>query len=156
MTLQRDYGGFDPAFFGVTISLSGEQDWILYEKLRAGESFPVEGHFSKDGLFHVLQLATAASHEVRHFHDSLIAPHSARVFRARMNMALNSLQLLGPLANSGTNCQPFPISRWCSLNDKQRKAQMRGWGKPPSGTAWTVTPMPRITKAMLRSFTPSR
>ena len=110
MSLQRDYGGFDPAFFGVNLVLSSEDDWNLYRKLRASENFAIEEHFAGDDLWHVLQLASVAAHECRHFHDFLIAPYSVRVLRVRMLMALNIIQLLDSIVGSGANCLPFPMS----------------------------------------------
>jgi hypothetical protein len=152
MILQRDYGGFDSAFFGVTLSLKGEKDWALYQKLRVGESFPIEGLLSEDELFHVLQLATVASHEIRHFHDSLISPFGARAFRARVSVALNSLQLLDQIIKSGANCVPFPMSQWCGLNDKQRNSQKKGWGSPPAGSTWREMPIPQISRREVREL----
>ena len=152
MVVQRDYGGFDSAFFGVTLRLSGATDYDLYRKLRLGETFPVEGHYQEDELCHVLQLATVASHEIRHFHDSLISPYGALAVRARVGMALNWLQLLDQILNSGANCLPFPMSRWCRLSDKARGAQKKEWGKPPEGAAWVEVPLPHITPAMVREL----
>jgi hypothetical protein len=146
VTVQRDFGGFDPTFFGATIRLSWASDWELFWGLRRGDTLKLEPQLSDDERFEKLGIASVVAHEVRHFHDFLITPCGAHIFRLRIFAALNTLQLLDYIVGATANCLPFPISTWCMLNEKRRKAELEWWGKRRDGADWIPVPLPHIRR----------
>lgn len=80
MAIQLDFGGFDPSFVGVTIRFGNERIWRIYQAFRASpDPLPVSS-LPRDERFEALSAISVLSHEVRHFHDFLLTPYSARVF----------------------------------------------------------------------------
>jgi hypothetical protein len=141
---QRDFGGFDARFHGATVRLSSEQDWNLYQALRNGGRPWPDPRLADEDLFGILSIASALAHEVRHFHDFLITPYGAHVFRLRVHAALNALQLLVPIMRGGANCLPVPIQRWCSLSELERENEKRGWGRRKDGAQWLPAFLPYV------------
>src|ERR1043166_2489717 len=92
--MQRDFGGFDPSFVGVTLRFENEDAWRRYQAQNASPTpLSVKG-LPPESRFEALSLASVVSHEVRHFHDFLISPYSARVFSLRLKALINELSTL--------------------------------------------------------------
>ena len=144
MTAQKDFGGFNSRFHGATVRLASAADWEVYQALRAGGRAWPDPRLSDDELFGILSIASALAHEIRHFHDFLITPYGGHVFRLRIHAALNALQLLVPIMKSDANCLPFPIQKWCSLNELGRKNEKEWWGKRKDGAKWNPVSLPYV------------
>jgi hypothetical protein len=141
---QRDFGGFDPKFIGVTLQVDGERSWERLLRLFAGDGTDAAGlesvHDPSERAETILA-ATALSHELRHFHDFLLAPLGAAVVRARLMAQLNATQFILISSSSeswkAANCIPVPISDWCARSQAERSAYLaglnswRGMAKPP-------------------------
>jgi len=135
--VQRDFGGFDPAFVGVTLRFETERAWNRFQEIaRSPVPIPVSS-LPDDARFEALSLVSAISHEVRHFHDFLLSPYSARVFSLRLKALLNELGTLSQLVDPAVNCVPVPIPAWARLDAGERAARIAELGERPDGSAWS-------------------
>jgi hypothetical protein len=115
MNIQLDYGGFDPAFIGVTLRFSSARAWNTFDTFRKTDAPLHVGGLTRDEAFEAISTTTVISHEVRHFHDFLLTPYSARIFKLRIEALVNALQTVTQLFQHDANCIPTPISTWCHL-----------------------------------------
>lgn len=146
MNLQADYGGFDPLFPGVTIDVGSTIAWKFFDvatqAAMSGEAWKESD--DSDTRFESLSVQTAFIHEFRHFHDALITPYSARAFGLRLRQMVHTYQILTNLEEADFNCIPVPLSRWCMLDEEERKLVIRRSGKHPSGAPWQLPPLPPV------------
>ena len=97
MSIQLDYGGFEPTFIGITANISTRNalDYWLSEHF-AGLQVDLAS-LTTDARFEYLCTASTLAHELRHFHDFLISPYSARVFKHRVEIAVMASELIDDL-----------------------------------------------------------
>src|SRR5260221_3708 len=92
--IQQDFGGFDPKFLGVTIKIASGENWQSVKSQMEGRDPETEfilAHPPRKA-FELLSLATVLSHEFRHFHDFLVSPFGAEIFRSRIMALVNAQQ----------------------------------------------------------------
>src|SRR5438093_714367 len=143
MSIQLDFGGFDPIFPGVSISFSRSEAWRTFEAYTASSSpLPLSG--SDEEIFETLSIISVLAHEVRHFHDSLLSPYAIRVFRLRFHTLLNILQVLPDLVKDGPNCIAVPLSKWGAFDQAERQKYLEELGNLPSGSEWNPVSLPYI------------
>ncbi|MFQ5962762.1 MAG: hypothetical protein ACE5KZ_00580 [Candidatus Scalinduaceae bacterium] len=127
-SIQADYGGFNPKYVGVVIRVADQNscNWLD----RAGSITENEIlSLSPVQAFDALSMVSVCSHEVRHFHDFLIAPYSQMLWRLRMVILFNGVQTLGHLIdmknNESFNCIPVPISSWSRYDYHKRQSMLK-------------------------------
>jgi hypothetical protein len=144
VTVQHDFGGFDPSFVGVTIRFGSESAFRFSRAFRQGDRPPQVDHLTAEERFEALSIASVISHEVRHFHDFLISPYSARLFKLRVQGALNTLQMLPELQQFDGNCLPVPLSKWCAMSQAERDEALSRLPRRRDGDAWRPVPLPFV------------
>jgi len=95
-------GYFDPRFIGVALTFDNQEDWSYWWPWSfddtLGERAIAEIGQGTDGsdasLFRRMFLMTAFEHECRHFHDYLLSPLGCHLFRIRIGIAINALQIV--------------------------------------------------------------
>lgn len=144
MTIQLDYGGFDPAFVGITTRFSTDSAWRAFQE-HVGSGSPFRGsEDTPDQKFEWLAVTSVLIHELRHFHDFLLSPYSARIFKHRVQLTLNALQLLPNLIARSGNCLPVPISAWCRMEGARRSRELKYLPPRRSGDVWAPIDLPVI------------
>lgn len=144
MAIQQDFGGFDPIFPGVTISFSRSEAWQKVDSYIADStSPPLVG--SDEEKFELLSLISVLSHELRHFHDSLLSPYAIRVLRLRFHALLGIVQILPDIVKDGPNCIGVPISAWCALDEDARAKYIENLGTPQLSSKWIPVPLPYLS-----------
>ena len=123
MTIQLDYGGFNSDFLGITLKFDKIQLWKIFDDFRKSEKLPKVDKLTPDEPFETLSITSTLSHEVRHFHDFLLSPYSIQIFSNRVQLLINTLQILVFLFDNTANCVPIPITKWCKLNKSQRERE---------------------------------
>ncbi|MBI3004434.1 MAG: hypothetical protein HYY49_03355 [Ignavibacteriales bacterium] len=129
VAFQRDFGGFDSKFLGITIRFEDPSLWELYVKCNSIGRNPLDvvkvgNEALRSGTaraFQVFSVVTTLAHEARHFHDSLLSPYGNHLFRIRTNAAINGLQSIGSYIN-GRKILPVPVTRW-----KQKTPDELAW-----------------------------
>jgi hypothetical protein len=132
--IQRDFGGFDPKFLGITLRIANERAReLILGGSGARESIQVDEILRQpeEEAFETLSLLTTSSHEHRHFHDFLLAPFGGLVFRRRVTALLNAMHVLAelhsPAIRRGSDVLPIPFSKWCEKSAPERSLLSRGW-----------------------------
>jgi hypothetical protein len=123
------------------------QDWAMREDGRV----PLD-NLSPHDRFNCFSIVSIMAHEIRHYHDFLISPHSARIFRLRILILLNVLQIIPSFLRSGGNCVPVPITEWCELEDEARLAFISRLKKRPDGKPWKPISLPHFSVKSTTSF----
>src|SRR5262249_2557601 len=103
-----------------------------------------------DEKFALMAEMTVLEHELRHFHDFLLSPYGQMLFRWKLQAWFNGFQalvlLLRAADQSGANCLPIPVARWCRMTEEKRRAQIMQWDrgpkKPPGGGGWRPPEIP--------------
>jgi hypothetical protein len=144
--IQLDYGGFDPAFVGITTSFSTRRAWETFDSFLKSSDPIQPSSQSDDERFEWLAVTSAVTHEVRHFHDFLLSPYSARIFKLRVQAAINLIQLLPHLLDETANCIPVPLPVWCGLADQLRSRELSFLPERKSGEPWVPVKLPFIPK----------
>jgi hypothetical protein len=142
VSIQQDFGGFDPSFLGVTLRFGNERAFNFYKAYAASENPLPVSHLSSDERFEALSITSVMAHETRHFHDFFLTPYSARVFGKRVRMLAELLQMLPHLVRDGPNCMPVPLVKWCALNEQQRATQLQWLPPLPDGVSWIPVDVP--------------
>jgi hypothetical protein len=126
--IQRDFGGVDLRFLGVTVRIDTETFW----RHLSGQAVPESGSTSED-LVEKVCAASVLEHETRHFHDFLISPAGAQIVRARTALYLASTRFIRAIPdtvwNEGT-CLPVPLTTWCAKTADERQeylAYLNAW-----------------------------
>ncbi len=129
--VQRDFGGFDPKYLGITLHVDGERSWQRLRGLLAGtgvDAASLRGIADRNERLEAVLAATVLAHELRHFHDFLLAPVGAAMLRTRLMAQLNAIQFIAMAlsqdSSDNANCIPVPISAWCSWSLNQRSAYL--------------------------------
>lgn len=145
MGIQLDYGGFDPSFIGVTIRFSKLSAWENWQKfITNSEPLPFD-HLMPEQRFEALSAVTVFPHEIRHFHDFLLTPYSAHIFRQRVLTLTHVMQMLFPfMFTEEANCLPVPISVWCRLTENKRKQVLAMFQSGMKNTVLCPINMPYI------------
>jgi len=143
---QYDFGGFDPTFFGVSLNFSNLGAARLFDRWRKTQVPLPIADLPVDDRFEALSLFSVLAHEVRHFHDALLAPYGAMVFHRRIQMLVNLLELSTYLfddhLNPNVNCLPVPLERWWRLTESQRTQWIAGLPPRADGTPWQPMNVP--------------
>jgi len=150
--VQQDFGGFDPSFLGVTIRFGSDRSWQIYENaVESAEPLPIPAGNSSEETFETISITSVLSHEVRHFHDFFLTSYSAYLFRLRIQLLLNILELLPRLTESDGhyNCVPIPISKWCVLSAVERTRQLSRLPGRADGKPWVAVDLPYLDKKAL-------
>jgi hypothetical protein len=146
MTAQTDFGGFDPAFFGVSVHFTSVHALELLQEFRASPTPLPVAHLPPLERFEALSLFSVLDHEVRHFHDSLLAPYGAFVFLKRIEMLVNLLEVLPYVLderlNPGANCLPVPLARWWRWDNAARERWLSQLPPREDGKPWTPVNVP--------------
>lgn len=148
MNIQLDFGGFDPSFIGVSVRFGNARSFDFYKTHTKSPSPLPVSEMSHDERFEALSIASVLSHEIRHFHDFLLTPYSARVFALRIRMLIYLLQILPEIVKDGPNCVPVPFATWCSLDEAEREAQLAWLPLRVDGERWRPVQLPRILKGV--------
>ena len=154
MAVQQDFGGFDPSFLGVTIRFGNERSWRIYDDaLASTQPLPIPAGSNPDEQFERISITSVLSHEVRHFHDFFLTSYSAYLFRLRIQLLLNVLELLPSLVGDTVryNCVPVPISKWCVLPDSDRSARLSKLPPRADGKPWVSVGLPYLDQEALES-----
>ena len=144
MSIQLDYGGFDPDFLGVSTRFSNRRAWELHQAFHESPQPIRPDCATDDEKFQWLSVTTVLSHEVRHFHDFLLSPYAARLFERRVAMLLNAWQLLPFLLDDPGNCLPVPIQHWCGLDEDARRRELSFLPPRTDGQPWSAKPVPHL------------
>lgn len=123
--VQEDFGGFDPRFPGITVSVRNQRVWDHLEARLTGSLPsvpPIES--SPELAYEALCASSVIYHEARHFHDFLLSPYSATILRLRSTLAANCAQLLPFLIGGDENLIPVPLPVWVELDERQRAQQL--------------------------------
>jgi hypothetical protein len=120
--VQSDFGGFNPRFPGVTIKFESGTAFAAFQDFLVCESVP---HNEPDLATAVIR--SVLDHEVRHYHDFLISPYSAVIFRMRLQAALNGIKALQVMRNRSGAYLPVPLVRWVTLPLKERIEYAYEW-----------------------------
>lgn len=144
MAIQLDFGGFDPAFLGVTLTFRTRTAWDTYQQFVASESPVSFASLPDPSRFEALSITSVISHEVRHFHDFLLSPYSIRVFRLRVQELLNVFQMLPQLLGDMSNSVPVPLPTWCRLDEGRRSERLARLPSRGDGQAWKPVPLPHF------------
>ena len=167
MINQLDFGGFDPAFVGTSLDFSSVDALRLFNEFRLGTAPASFSELHPTERFAALSTESVLWHELRHFHDSLLAPYSAYVFRLRIDMLVNLLGLftyiLDREISPKANCIPVPLIRWWHMNDADRATWLAMLPPRTDGAAWVPVNVPvfeerdvkltsRVEKRLLKSF----
>jgi hypothetical protein len=140
MDIQLDYGGFDPTFIGITLRFSTESAWANFIAFGTSEDAPDVVRLAPGGAFQIVSITSVASHETRHFHDFLLSPYSAVIFKLRVQELCNALQILMKLSDAPGNCIPVPITAWCGLTQAERDREL-AYLQPKNGSGWIPVPV---------------
>lgn len=141
---QLDYGGFDPRFVGIILTVENERVWRLLALLDQPDQAE-RTHVQDLGEPEALEILCAQSvlaHETRHYHDFLISPYSTEVLQQRLTAAINCEQLLGFLLDPPSNCLPVPLTKWARLNTVEREEVRRSWPSHGDGRVWRPVDIP--------------
>lgn len=146
MTTQTDFGGFDPAFIGASLHFTSVDALKLFDAYRASATpLPVHQLLLPE-RFEALSIFSVLSHEVRHFHDSLLAPYGALVFSRRIQMLVNLLEILPHLfderLNPYANCLPVPLARWWRWSEPARQHWIENLPHREDGQSWVPVNVP--------------
>jgi hypothetical protein len=140
--VQEDFGGFNPRFYGVTYTLSTPASLEVLGNYFEHESFERE-----QASLGQIAIRSVIEHEMRHYHDFLLSPYSSSVFRLRLQGLVNGSQAVHMLKRLSGNCCPAPITRWMTLDDSARQAQLRDWRElidPPGNSDWQPVTLPVV------------
>jgi hypothetical protein len=145
--IQLDYGGFDPTFLGITIRFGTLSAWEAFDTF-ANTAEPVSfSDLPENMRFEALATVSVVSHEARHFHDFMLSPYSARIFRLRIQSLINLLGLLPHLLNKDSNCLFVPLSKWSVLSPEARARYVGGLPPKSDGQQWKAVPIPVLKPA---------
>jgi hypothetical protein len=135
-TIQADYGAFDSRFYGIIVRFDAQHQhaWAKFNELTQAKT-PAEfvkiGDAAlrgpKDKAIETFLLGTVDSHELRHFHDSILSSHGNQFYRFRITTALNGFQALS--LNPANKTVPVPLQKWHALNNNQRNTLVKRWSK---------------------------
>lgn len=143
---QYDFGGFDPTFFGISLHFSNLRAARLFEASRHSANPLPTDHLPADERFEALSIFSALSHEIRHFHDALLAPYGASVFHRRVQMLVNLLEFLTYMfdeeLNPQANCLPVPLERWWRLSEAERAQWISALPPRRDNTPWRPVRIP--------------
>lgn len=147
MEMQHDFGGFDPSFIGVSVNFGSQRAWDFFQRWNAApDPIPV-ANLPSNEHFEALSLASVISHEMRHFHDFLLTPYSAHLFRLRMQSFVNLTELMVPVLRgeaTGANCLFVPLPTWCRMDSDRREREVNRLPKRPDQQPWKPVEFPRI------------
>jgi hypothetical protein len=148
--IQRDFGGFDPKFLGITLRVGSERATrLILTDPEARDSVRADQLLAEpeDQAFETLSLLTAFAHEHRHFHDFLLAPFGLLVFRRRVSALVNAMQVLAELHSAEVrrdyDVLPVPFSKWCAKQPEERARLIEGW-KLDADRGRGVLPLPTL------------
>src|SRR6185436_20958930 len=114
MGIQMDFGGFDPSFIGITRYFGNPRVWQFNQEFTRSQNPVSVLSIPHEQAFEALATVSVLSHEIRHFHDFLLSPYQANLFRLRIQSLVNLLGIAPYiLKGEDINCLPVPISKWC-------------------------------------------
>jgi len=119
----RTFGAYDPRFLGTQVTLNSNEAVATFNEFYVDRKV-----FQFDPLdpraVDKVWLGTVLEHEVRHFHDALISPYSAKLLRLRLEIATNFDQVFNDMVaagfETGCNCVPVPAEKWIELSEQER------------------------------------
>ena len=120
--VQEDFGGFNPRFPGVTIKFASSNAFDEFQNFILNSSVPND----RPDLG-VVAVRSVLDHEIRHYHDFLISPYGAMIFRLHLQALVNGASALHLIKNLAGHHVPIPISRWVQLRDREREEQKGEW-----------------------------
>lgn len=144
MGIQLDFGGFDPAFIGVTLRLMNARAWKFHNEHRASDTPLPVAHLPPDERFEALSIASVLMHELRHFHDFFLSAYSARVFKLRLQSLANVMQILPYLFADEANCLPLPLPKWCRMDPTTRAKYLNRLPGRADRQPWIPVALPQI------------
>lgn len=145
-SIQLDFGGFSTCFPGATIKFANKRAWNTWDSFITASTPLLPGDdVADEEVFEAIALTSTLSHEVRHFHDFLLTPNSAHLFRLRTQGLFNLLGALRNLPDSDADCLPVPVLAWCSLDEAKRDSELRFFGRRSDGTSRVPLPLPMIS-----------
>jgi hypothetical protein len=139
VSLQDDYGGFNPRFLGVSVYYDSPESYNSVYRFMVGE-----GDGDEETGLHDIVLRSVMDHEARHYHDFLLSPYSIAIFRIRLMALANAVQALSTAKEIDGDVLPVPITRWALMSETARDDAEAGWrqdlGRPARAVgipAWT-------------------
>ena len=151
MTVQTDFGSYDPTFLGVTLRFSSESAWRAFVEFTTSPSPPSIADLPPAERFEALASTTVLSHELRHFHDFLLSSYGARLFSLRIQALVNLVEVLPYLVADGPNCLPVPLPVWCRLDRAERQEQLSLLDPGPDACPWVPVSLPHISAVPLEA-----
>jgi hypothetical protein len=138
------FGAFDYRFFGLTLRFETGEAFDAFARPEPAAKVTDE----------TLWATTVFDHELRHFHDFLLSPHSANIFRLRLLAMMKGYDFLIGAYNEGSalenRCIPIPLTRWLRRHPTNRAADIRLWSRSrrsPNGVPWAPVPVPYVQPA---------
>lgn len=122
---QDDYGGFSPLFPGVTIRIASQAAWDEFISFLTSDTLPGDRQEPPGPIF----MRSVVEHEIRHYHDFLLGSYNGMLFRCRLEAVQNATEALHRIAELPGEILPLPLTRWITLSDEERKAQLDEWAQ---------------------------
>ena len=144
MSLQLDFGGFDPAFLGVSINFQNLRVRELHKQFSESPTPIPVAQLPDDERFTALSIFSVMAHETRHFHDFFLTSYSAHVFFYRVQMVVNLLQVIPYFRKKGPNCLPVPMLKWCRMDAAGRQDELQWLGPRHDGKPWVPVNLPLL------------
>lgn len=116
----EELAAFDGRFLGIDLPWTvGKSLWVGPGERDLTEAD--QAAISGDGQ--ELLRRTSVAHELRHFHDFLLAPLGSLVVRSRFLAAVNTLRIIPflPLRDGSAATLPVPIGRWLAMAPDERE-----------------------------------
>lgn len=107
-----DVGSLDTSLFGVEFNVHNRAELQLLLGVVTKQALALPAP-------RFLALASAAIHELRHFHDWLLSPTAASVVLTRLECSLACYGILPALLDD-VNALPIPLPRWYGLDSTER------------------------------------
>jgi hypothetical protein len=136
-----NFGGFSPIRQSLHIRFRTEQEWAHFARLWKMEpGANVLAGLSAEDRFRHICIGTVLEHELRHFHDNLLAPTSTSLLSSRLTLLANSLQLLSVVRKTQEfDVIPVPLQKWLFMATEEREriiAEAHSWPVYRGLTFW--------------------
>jgi hypothetical protein len=147
---QRHFGAFDGRFLGVSLTFGSERIARLITDVAYADQQDA-GHLlaqPRERAVESINALSAIPHEMRHFHDFLLAPLSALAMQARLDAFFHTMQFLAMVLRQtwgAANCIPVPIPRWCRKSDSERAQLVEAWKAWSPESDFRVPALPHVT-----------
>src|SRR5215471_18847894 len=152
--VQQDFGGFNPAFLGVSIAVGSRRTLELIiedvndRSMTASELMQL----SHPDAFAAAATLTVLAHEIRHFHDYLISPVGSFTYWNRLFASIAASQLLIVEHDRHPfNCLPVPLPRWLRRTPDERALLIGRWNRVLADQGHPALVVPELADIVLET-----